>query len=136
MTAAQPAINPLDDARRSRERGADLLFAMLDAGLIDKSPLRRGVTAAEIAARAPEIENSAEIAPAFSQYAKRQAAAILDRLGLDGARLMARGGLRVVTTLNMDLQRTGTCLLQAHLASLRGESSSGARSGRRALSCR
>lgn len=121
MTAAQPAINPLDDARRSRERGADLLLAMLDAGLIDKSAFD-AASAAEIAARAP-VENSAEIAPAFSQYAKRQAAAILDRLGLDGARLMARGGLRVVTTLDMDLQRTGTCLLQAHLASLRDESS-------------
>ena len=120
MTAAQPAINPLADARRSRERGADLLFAMLDAGLIDKAEFD-AASAAELALRAPADE-SAAIAPAFSQYAKRQAAGILDRLGLDGARLMSRGGLRVITTLDLDLQRGADCLLQAHLMSLRGVS--------------
>ena len=120
MTAAQPAINPLDDARRSRERGADLLFDMLDAGLIDKAEFD-AASAAELAVRAP-ADKAAEIAPAFSQYAKRQAAGILDRLGLDGARLMARGGLRVITTLDLNLQRDADCLLQTHLMGLRGES--------------
>lgn len=120
MTAAQPAINPLDDARRSRERGADLLFAMLDAGLIDKAAFD-AASAAEITLRA-SADESAEIAPAFSKYAKRQASGILDRLGLDGARLMARGGLRVITTLDLDLQRRADCTLQAHLIGLRGES--------------
>lgn len=119
MTAAQPAINPLDDARRSRERGADLLFAMLDAGLIEK-PAFDAASAERITTRAPSV-NEAEIAPAFSQYAKRQAAAVLDRLGLDGARLMARGGLRVITTLDMDLQRQAVCMVQAHLIGMRGE---------------
>ena len=122
MTAAQPAINPLDDARRSRERGADLLFAMLDAGLIDQ-PDFDAAAAQNIATPAP-ADTSAEFAPAFSQYAKRQAAAILDRLGLDGARLMARGGLRVTTTLDWALQRQAICIAQAHLQALRGETSS------------
>lgn len=121
MTSAQPSINPFDDARRSRERGADLLFAMLESGLIDKAAFDTASTA-EIAGRAP-ADNRAEIAPVFSQYAKQQAAEILDRLGLDGARLMARGGLRVITTLDIDLQRVGACLLLAHLQGLRGESS-------------
>ena len=119
MTAAQPAINPLDDARRSRERGADLLFAMLDAGSIDK-PAFDAASAAQLKTRAP-ADTSSEIAPGFAQYAKRQAAALLDRLGLDGARLMARGGLRVITTLDMALQRQAVCLVESHLLSLRGE---------------
>ncbi len=119
MTAAQPAINPLDNARRSRERGADLLFNMLEAGLIDK-PAFDAASAAELTTRAP-AKNSANIAPAFADFAKRQAAAILDRQGLDGARLVARGGLRVITTLEMDLQRHAACLLQAHLQGLRGQ---------------
>ncbi len=121
MTAAQLAINPLDDARRSQERGANLLFEMLDAGLIDKAAFD-AASADHLATRAPS-DYSAEIAPVFSRYAKRQAAAILDRLGLDGARLMARGGLRVITTLDLDLQRRAACLLRAHLNGLRGESS-------------
>lgn len=127
MTAAQPAINPLDDARRSRERGADMLFAMLDAGLIDK-PTFDAASSAQPVTRA-QADDSSAIAPAFSQYAKRQAAAILDRLGLDGARLLARGGLRVITTLDLDLQRAATCLLQAHLKGLRGESSKALEAG-------
>ena len=127
MTAAQPDINPLDDARRSRERGADLLFAMREAGLIDKRAFD-AASAAEIDRRAPE-DNSAEIAPDFARYAKRQAAAILDRLGLDGARLLAQGGLRVITTLDMDLQLSAACLLQAHLNGLRGEATAGLRAG-------
>ena len=121
MTATQPAINPLDDPRRSQERGADLLFEMLEAGLIDLAAFD-AASADQLAARAPS-DYSAEIAPVFSRYAKRQAAGILDRLGLDGARLMARGGLRVITTLDLDLQRRAACLLQAHLNGLRGESS-------------
>ncbi|MYD10650.1 MAG: penicillin-binding protein [Chloroflexi bacterium] len=127
MTAAQPDINPLDDARRSRERGADLLFSMRDAGLIDKREFD-DASAAEIALRAPP-DVSAEIAPDFARYAKRQAAAILDRLGLDGARLLAQGGLRVTTTLDMDLQRSAVCLFQGHLNRLRGESAAGLRAG-------
>ena len=121
MTAAQPAINPLDDARRSRERGSDLLFEMLDAGLIDKAAFD-AASDERVTARAP-ADDAADLAPAFSQYAKRQAAAILDRQGLDGDRLIARGGLRVITTLDLDLQRLAVCLLQAHLDGLRGESS-------------
>lgn len=127
MTAAQPDINPLDDARHSRERGADLLFAMRDAGLIDKGAFD-AASAAEIAPRAP-ADSSAEIAPEFAKYAKLQAAAILDRLGLDGARLLARGGLRVITTLDRDLQLSAVCQMQAHLNGLRGESTAGLRAG-------
>ena len=127
MTAAQPDINPLDDARHSRERGADLLFAMLDAGLIDKRAFD-AASAAEIALRAP-ADRSAEIAPEFALVAKRQATAILDRLGLDGDRLLARGGLRVITTLDLDLQRSAACLMEAHLRGLRGEATAGLRAG-------
>ena len=127
MTAAQPDINPLDDARRSRERGADLLFAMREAGLIDKSAFD-AASSAEIAARAP-ADSSVEIAPEFAKYAKRQAAAILDRLGLDGDRLVARGGLRIITTLDLDLQLSAACQMQAHFNGLRGESAAGLRAG-------
>ena len=120
MTAAQPAINPLDDARRSRDRGADLLFEMLDAGLIDSAAFD-AASSAQPVTRA-QADRSSEIAPVFSQFAKRQAKAILDRQGLDGARLMARGGLRVITTLDLELQRFAVCLLQTHLQALRGVS--------------
>ncbi len=121
MTGAQPVINPLDDAPRSRERGSDLLFEMLDAGLIDIAAFDAAST--ERIAEPARADSAAEIAPAFSQYAKRQAAAILDRQGLDGGQLIARGGLRVITTLDMELQRAAACLLEAHLEGLRGKAS-------------
>ena len=37
MTAQDPSLNPFDSAQSSRERGADLLLALLAADKIDKS---------------------------------------------------------------------------------------------------
>ncbi len=109
----EPALNPIDAPLKARERGADLLFRMLDAELIDQAQFDEA-TAAVVALGLAE-GRQAEIAPAFIEYARRQAEGILESRGYDGARMMARGGLRITTTLDMALQRQAECVMRAHL---------------------
>ena len=110
---AGPALNPLDAPAQARERGADLLFQMLDSELIDKAQFDQA-SALHITLRKPEVRRAA-IAPEFIQYARQQAEDLLDRLGFSGARLLARGGLQITTSLDVNLQLQAECALRAHL---------------------
>ena len=109
-----PALNPFDAAIEARERGADLLFRMRDAGLIDQAEFNEASSATVLFRKADG--GRAEIAPAFIIYARRQAEDILKRHGLDGPRLMARGALRIRTSLDLDLQLQSECVMRGHLA--------------------
>src|SRR5690606_25985097 len=62
-----------------------------------------------------------QVAPDFAVYARRQAVDILNSLGRDGARLVSRGGVRITTTLDLDLYYQSECLLRTQLARLRGD---------------
>ena len=75
-------------------------------------------TATQIQARNSQAPR---FAPDFSAYARRQARVILDAQGLDGERLLARGSLRILTTLDLALQERADCLLQLHLGQLAAE---------------
>ena len=108
-----PALNPIDAPVKARERGADLLFQMLDTELIDQAQFDAASTA-DVNLRKAEGRR-AEIAPAFIDYARRQAEDILEGQGFDGARLMARGALRITTSLDMALQLQSECVMRAHL---------------------
>ena len=108
-----PSLNPIDAPVKARERGADLLFQMLDAELIDKSQFDEA-SGANVTFRKAGGRR-AEIAPAFMDYAREQAEDLLERQGLDGARLVARGALRITTTLDVSLQLQAECVLRAHL---------------------
>lgn len=110
---AEPTLNPIDAPAMARERGAGLLFQLLDAELIDKAQFDVA-SVANIALR-KDPGRRARIAPAFVDYARRQAEDLLDSLGLAGARLMARGALRITTSLDMTLQLQSECALRAHL---------------------
>ena len=109
-----PALNPIDAPMKARERGADLLFRMLDAELIDQAQFDEAPIAGVAVRRA--AGRRAEIAPVFIDYARKQAEAILARLGLDGARLVARGALRITTSLDLALQLQAECFMRAHLS--------------------
>ena len=106
----EPALNPFDAPLKSRERGADLLFRMLDAELIDQAQFDEATSI--IVTLGPAEGRQAEIAPAFIEYARRQAEGILDGRGYDGARMMARGALRITTTLDMALQLQAECVIR------------------------
>ena len=110
----EPAGNPLDAPAIARQRSADLLFALFDAEWIDQAQFDEASAAAFVMG---EVEaRGAQIAPDFIAYARQQAEDILDRQGYDGARLMARGALRITTSLDMNLQLQAECLMRAHLA--------------------
>ncbi len=108
-----PALNPLDAPLKARERGADLLFRMLDAGLIDQAQFDAASSAAFTLRQG--AGRRAAIAPAFIEYARKQAEAILTRQGVDGARLVARGALRIRTSLDLALQLQAECIMRARL---------------------
>ena len=103
VSARQPHLNPHSAEQDSRDRAADLLFAMLDAQLIDKAQFE-SANASQPVILAP-TRDAAAIAPNFASYARQQAAAILERQHGNAQSLIARGGLRIITTLDLDLQR-------------------------------
>ena len=96
--AAEPQLDVTRDAPQLRQRQAALLDAMLAAGVIGADEYDRASRAT------PQIKDPDARYPDgardFIQYARRQAARILDALGQDGDRALALGGLRVTTTLD------------------------------------
>ena len=111
--AASPQHNPIDDEAAARRGQADLLYEMLKAGLIDRDQYEQA--ASTVIAIAGEARRQPPLAPEFINYARRQAAEILDGAGYDGARLLAVGGVRIVTTLDLDLYIQSECVMRAHL---------------------
>ncbi len=112
-TATQ--YNPFDNPTAARGRAGDTLRALLDAGQIAPSDYERA------AARQTPFQPGGDrpaTAPDYVLYARRQAETILDGMDIDGAAAIARGGLRVVTTLDLDAQRQAECLIAAHTARL------------------
>lgn len=113
-----PRQNPIDDESGARQGAADLLLEALNLGLIDQGAYD-GAAKALASITIAESNRLPEIAPEFNLYARRQAQFILDNLGYDGARLVARGGLRIRTSLDLDLYAQSECLARAHLQQLR-----------------
>lgn len=113
-----PRFNPFDNEVASRGRQADLLVNMYNNALINK-PQFDQATAVSTQLRADFIQRPV-LAADFSIYARQQAQDILNNLGLDGARMVARSGLKITTTLDLDLYFQSDCVLRAHLDRLQG----------------
>ena len=118
--APAPRLNLLADELVARQRQADLLFAMLEDGLIDQRAFDLASVNASIIH--DNEESGTSLVGEFLDYAREQAQAILDEAGYDGARLLARGGLQVITTLDLDLQMQAECVVRSHLDRLAGRS--------------
>ncbi len=117
---AAPQYNPLDNEFAARGRQSDVLRALFQADKISNLDFDLAVTR-----QAPVLSAGGQVpavAPDFAIYARRQAREILDNLGLDGARLVSRGGLKIVTTLDIDLYYQTECVMRTHLARLAGVS--------------
>ncbi len=115
-----PEYNPLDNEVAARGRQRDLLRLMLSRNMITEGQFNEA-TADEIPIT-PNTQYLANIAPEFMTYSRRQAENILNALGYDGEWLVARGGLRITTTLDVDLYLQAECIARAHLASLSNQS--------------
>jgi membrane carboxypeptidase/penicillin-binding protein len=109
-----PQFNPFDNELAARGRQADLLQLLLDSGRITR--LDYDAVALRQTPLRTDLVQVPRIAPEFSVFARQQAEDILDSVGLDGARMVARDGLRIVTTLDLDLFYQSDCVLKSHLA--------------------
>lgn len=114
-----PQFNPFDDENAARGRQADTLRRMLNGGLINQADFDEA--SAVITQLRAGGGQSPDVAPEYSLYARRQAEKILNGLGLDGGRMVSRGGLTITTALDLSLQRQAECALNGHLAQLAGQ---------------
>ena len=102
-----PALNPFDAPAHIGELQKTALNRLLLAGLIDSDEyIRRSAETPVFASPAPEIlrEDSAFIDLVTGQLA--------DRVGRER---LERGGLKVITTLDLDLQRQLVCTLRMQI---------------------
>jgi membrane peptidoglycan carboxypeptidase len=108
-----PRMNPFDDPDAARQRQNLVLDAMVRQGCITSEE-------AVVAKYAPwdlaKFTERFDIrAPHFSVYVRKQ---LEDMFGPE---VVYRGGLRVYTTLDLDLQKQAECVAQAQVRRLSGE---------------
>ena len=113
-----PQYNPFDDPTAAMGRQQDVLRAMLNAGLISDTAFNEAAAAQISIRRRGDFVQ--QLAPDFTVYARQQAEAILNGLGLDGRQMVTRGGLRITTTLDTDLYLQSECALRAQMGRLDG----------------
>lgn len=110
-----PALNPLDAPAAAHEQQMDVLNRMEAAGLMKPAELELVRSLPMIVPPKPAAEKTE--AAAFTRL-------VIDQLseGID-PRWLERGGLRIITTLDYDLQRQLECASTAQLSRLAGGSS-------------
>jgi membrane peptidoglycan carboxypeptidase len=108
-----PWMNPFDNPDAARERQALVLDAMVLQGCITREEAESAkVEPWRLASFAERFDI---LAPHFSVYVRNQ---LEEMFGPD---LVYRGGLRVWTTLDFELQEQAQCVAQAHVRRLSGE---------------
>lgn len=113
-----PQFNPIDNETAARGRQSDTLRRLLVEGFI--TPEEHALASQTLTPVLSSTGQSPSVAPDFAFYARRQAEQILDNLGMDGGRMVSRGGLQITTTLDLDLYYQAECALRAHLERLAG----------------
>lgn len=111
-----PLQNPIDNSPAARERQELVLERMVAVGFL--TPLEAQTALNEELVIKPFARRFSITAPHFSLYARSETEAILNYLGYDGPRLISQGGLRVYTTLDLDLQQQFECVARSHVERL------------------
>lgn len=114
-----PQFNPVDNETAARGRQSDMLRRLLAAGRITQAAFEQAINV--YTPIRPDAGQTPLVAPEFARYARRQAETILSAYGMDGPQMVARGGLQITTTLDLDLYTQAECILRTHLARLAGE---------------
>jgi len=108
-----PEVNPIDDPAASAQRQQQVLEAMTREGYV--SPEDVAAARFDSIRIAPGIEQRFDIiAPHFALYVRRELETIL------GSDLLLSGGLRVYTSLDLEMQQQAACVARAHIARLSG----------------
>jgi len=110
-----PRLNPFDDPEAARKRQHLVLDAMVNQGCI--TPEEAVAAKYEPWDLAVFIERFDILAPHFSIYVRKQ----LEDMPEVSPEAVYRGGLRVYTTLDLDLQEQAQCVARAHVRRLSGE---------------
>ncbi|MBZ0308333.1 MAG: transglycosylase domain-containing protein, partial [Anaerolineae bacterium] len=113
-----PRQNPIDNPDAARLRQQLVLQRMVNLGYITQEQMNEALSQPIILGRYSERFDIT--APHFSLYARSEAETILNQLGLDGSYLVSRGGLRIYTTLDLDLQQQLECVSRTHVMRLDG----------------
>jgi len=108
----QPSLNPIDAPQQAKARQALVLEAMVRQGMISAAEAAAAL-AEPLQLRPPQTPET-QSASEFARYAGRQLAEIL------GSAFAGRGGLRVITTLDDDLQLQAECVVQTQMSRLSG----------------
>lgn len=103
-----PALNPLDAPIAALERQREALATLFKAGVIDAATFARAAEETLTLRSDPPAPQSPALA--FSQRALDHLA---DRIG---RQRLERGGLKIITSLDYDLQNQLTCALRTQLA--------------------
>ena len=115
-----PQLNPIDDWVAARQRQTVVLEAMVSAGMITAEQAIEAASQTIIIR--PPAERYGIIAPHFAVFARQQAEQLLNGMGLDGSRLVLGNGLRIYTTLDLDLHYQVECVMRAHVERIAGGS--------------
>ncbi|MBF8281319.1 MAG: putative penicillin-binding protein [Anaerolineales bacterium] len=113
-----PGLNPVDAPEEARQRQEIALDVMAREGFITEADAN--AAKAEKITIQPPVQRFDIQAPHFSVYARQQVVALLNRRGYDGEDLVNRGGLKVITTLDLDLQHQAECAARTQIARLSG----------------
>jgi len=120
-----PALNPIDNPQAAKTRQELVLDAMFREGMISREQL---VTAKYTPLTvAPGLEARFDIiAPHFAIHVRKL---LEERFG---PQQVLRGGLRVYTSLDLEMQQQAECVARAHVARLSGASGDGLAADERA----
>ncbi|HEX7975915.1 MAG TPA: transglycosylase domain-containing protein, partial [Anaerolineales bacterium] len=129
--ASDPGSNPLDAPQAALERRKQVIQAMLDQRLIQPGQAEQAQGEAlhlrdtsKQPTGGPGSQPVEVQSAAFTSLVLEQIASQAGQTGLTLSRL-ERGGFRIITTLNADLQAQSTCAAQAQLARLQAAPEAG-----------
>ncbi len=108
-----PALNPLDAPKAAQEKANQVIQVMLDGGWI--STAQANQARKTVLVFRPKIDPDPNPAPAFANL-------VLEQLGQEfDLNRLQRGGFRVTTTLDYDLQIQANCALEVYIARIEGQ---------------
>ncbi|RME88682.1 MAG: penicillin-binding protein [Anaerolineae bacterium] len=107
-----PALNPLDAPQVAYERALEVAQKMFVRGILSEPPPPLTLPPSKGSASPAQGMNPA---PAFTRFVLSQLSQRYDRARLE------RGGLRIVTTLDYDLQLQAACAVQTQVNRMAGD---------------
>lgn len=111
-----PGLNPLDNPELAVQRQRVVLDEMVNRGYITQAEADAAKN--ETIVLRPFATRFDITAPHFALYARTEAEQILNNMGYDGSELILGNGLRIYTTLDLDLQRQLECTARSHVGRL------------------